>query len=55
MPGVEWGDTTTYSRDELRMAVEHKLRRREVRVRVLGKHRYYHQTYSFLKLSLADA
>lgn len=55
IPGVEWGDTTPYTMDELRTAVESKLGGRKVLIRVLKKHRYYHQRYAFLKISLAPS
>jgi hypothetical protein len=53
--GVEWGDTTPYSMDELRTALESKLRGRKVSIKVLKKQNYYHQRYAFLKISLVQS
>lgn len=55
LPGVKWGDTIPFSKDELCEALEHKLGGRKAVGEVLGKHSYYHQTYTLLKLSLAEA
>ncbi len=52
IPSVEWGDTTPYSREELLNALGIKARRAGVDIDLLGVHQYFHQTYSFLKISL---
>lgn len=48
--GVEWGDTTPYSLDELLDAIGGKKATRRLNVEVLGTHTYFHQKYSFLKI-----
>lgn len=48
---VVWGDTTPYSEVELCKALEVGSSR-PVNITVLGRHDYYHQTYSFLKVEV---
>jgi len=51
LPSVVWGDTTPYNELTLVKALQDGSDRR-VSVSVLGKHHYYHQTYSFLRVSV---
>ncbi len=52
LPDVEWGDTTPYSSSELTGEMEKGLKG-NVHLEILGKHHYFHQTYSFLKFTAA--
>lgn len=49
LPEVVWGDTTPYDEEEIKCELE-KGSSRKVKIDVLGKHHYYHQEYSFLKI-----
>jgi hypothetical protein len=44
-PGVEWGDTTPYEEEDFLSAIGNN----SIEMKLLGVHKYYHQTYSFLK------
>lgn len=50
-PGVEWGDTTPYTEDELMRAMGRL--HHSMKVDLLGVHNYYHQKYSILKIRYA--
>ncbi len=54
LPGVQWGDTTPYSLEELREAVERQLEGKKVAIEALSKQLFYHQTYTFLKITIAS-
>jgi len=47
IPPVRWGDTTPYDLVELTSALD-----RKVQVCILGKHRYYHQVYSLMRITV---
>jgi hypothetical protein len=53
LPHATWGDTIPYERHEITRACERGTRGKKVLLDVLGQHKYYHQCYSFARVTIA--